>query len=328
MNIFFTGASGFIGSHFHELIPNNKIINLDKNEPKFSHSAHFIKGNIRNKEDVELTLSSADCDIIISLAAEHKDFGVSEAEYFKTNEFGTKVLCDTATKYGIKKIIFYSSVAVYGDNKTPSNENTVPNPTNPYGASKLAGEKVLYQWASEDTSRSVLIIRPAVVYGERNVANMYRLINQINSGRYFNISEGKNVKSIAYVKNLVEATLFLMERMKPGVHIYNYSDKPQFTSLEIAKVITETLGKNNPITLPYWLVCTMAIPFDVAIKFTGKDLPVSTRRVKKLCTETYHKADKIISAGFIPMYTNTDGLKRMIDWMKKGIQKDEAIFDV
>ena len=212
--LLFTGASGFIGSHFHEALPNESIVNMDISEPKFTHSAHYIEGDIRQKKDVESILSQYTFDTIISLAAEHKDFGISEDAYYKTNKFGTQVLCNAATKYGIKKFIFYSSVAVYGSNNVPSDENTEPNPNNPYGASKLAGEKVLYEWAAEDSSRSVLIIRPAVVYGERNVANMFRLIEQIKAGRYFHIGEGRNVKSIAYVKNLVDATLFLMEKMR------------------------------------------------------------------------------------------------------------------
>lgn len=327
-NIFLTGASGFIGSHFHEVVPNNKIINLDLSEPKFKHFATFIKGDIRNKENVESVLSEYPCDTIFNLAAEHKDFGIAHEEYFRTNEFGTKVLCDAATKYEIKKFVFYSSVAVYGANKTPSDENTEPNPNNPYGASKLAGEKVLYQWALEDATRSVLIIRPAVVYGERNIANMFRLIEQIKAGRYFHIGEGKNVKSIVYVKNLVDATLYLMEKMKPGVQIYNYADTPQYSSREIASIIAQSLNRKQPITLPYWMVYALGLPFDMAIKFTGKDLPISTNRIKKFCTETFHRADKVKNDGFTPKYTNSDGLQNMVGWMKKGIQEGEAIFDV
>lgn len=141
---------------------------------------------------------------------------------------------------------------------------------------------MLKQWASEDAERAVLIIRPTVVYGERNVANMFRLINQIKDGRYFHIGKGDNIKSIAYVRNLVEATLFLVERMQNGVAIYNYADEPQLSSRKIASTITKALNKREPRTLPYWIVYSMGIPFDILIKLTGKDLPISTNRVKKI----------------------------------------------
>lgn len=327
-NILFTGASGFIGSHFHEVIDNSRITNLDLREPTFRYDSKYIKGDIRIKEDVEKAIEASQPDVIVSLAAEHKDFGINREAYFKTNEYGTEVICQAASKHGIKKIVFYSSVAVYGANKEPSTEQMPPNPNLPYGESKLAGEKVLEKWVSEDNSRSVLIIRPSVVYGERNVANMFRLINQIKAGRYFHIGKGNNVKSIVYVKNLVDATLYLMERMKPGVDIYNYADEPQLSSREIASAITQSLSKREPITLPYWMVYTMAIPFDLLIKVTGKDLPISTNRVKKFCIETYHEAEKVLQAGFQPKYSTIDGLKNMVDWRNKEYKENENYFDV
>ncbi len=324
----FTGASGFIGYHFHQALASEEFGNIDLLEPEFDYHSSFIKGDIRKPEDVERAITSFACDRIVSLAAEHKDFGLSEEDYFKTNEKGTEVICEAATRHGIKEIIFYSSVAVYGNNKVPSDENLAPNPNLPYGASKLAGEKVLQRWCAEQDDRSVLIIRPTVVFGERNVANMFRLIHQIRAGRYFHIGDGKNIKSVAYVKNIVEATLHLMEKMVPGVSIYNYADEPQLTSREIATQISKSLNRKDPVTLPYWAVYALALPFDVLIKITGKDLPISTNRVAKFCTETFHKADKLLAEGFSPKYTTHQGLQNMVSWMEQDYKEDEKYFDV
>jgi nucleoside-diphosphate-sugar epimerase len=151
---------------------------------------------------------------------------------------------------------------------------------------------------------------------------------QIKLGRFFNIGRGANVKSIAYCKNLVDATLFLKENMKPGIEIYNYADEPQLTSREIANAIAKFLGKKSPITLPYWLVYFMGIPFDFLIWITKKDLPISTNRIKKLCTETKHHAKKIVRAGFNAKYTNLDGLENMVNWMKNDFKSNQKYFDV
>jgi len=301
---------------------------MDIRAPMWDSKSEYIKGDIRNRVEVEKAMSKYPFDAIISLAAEHKDFGLSREDYFKTNEYGTKVLCDAATEIGIKKIVFYSSVAVYGNNQEPSTEKTPPDPNHPYGESKLAGEKILLNWAQADSSRCVLIIRPTVVYGERNIANMFRLVDQISKGRYFHIGKGDNIKSIAYVKNIVDATLFLMGKMKPGVEIYNYSDDPQLSVKEIAEVITETLSKKIQLSLPYSLAYLMAIPFDIFIKISGKDLPVSSNRIKKLCTETYHKADKLNQSGFKRKYSNREGLKNMVWWKNNEYEKETVIFNV
>lgn len=323
-----TGGSGFIGSHFHSVMPNHQLVNLDLVPPKFPCQSQYVPGNIRNLETLRETLTRFPCQRIHHLAAEHKDFGVKRDDYFLTNEHGTQMLCDAATEFGIKEFVFYSTVAVYGGNTTPSTEEMTPQPNSPYGESKLKGEAVLQQWAAADPSRRVIILRPAVVYGERNVANMFRLIRQVKSGRYFHVGNAHNIKSIAYVKNLVDATLWLMENSSSGVVTYNYADRPQLSSREIADRIAEQLGRRPPATLPYWVLYLMALPFDLAIALTGKDLPISTKRVTKLCTETFHRPDKILDAGFQPKFSNLDGLRNMIQWMQSDQFASEAIFDV
>ena len=114
MAILLTGASGFIGSHFHNVLPQKDFINLDLVEPTFNYQSTFIKGDIRNESDIVNAVSGKGIKSIISLAAKHHDFGVGHDEYFDTNEDGTRLICKVATEFNINEIIFYSSVAVYG----------------------------------------------------------------------------------------------------------------------------------------------------------------------------------------------------------------------
>lgn len=314
--ILLTGGSGFIGGHFHQAIPNEKLVNLDLEKPAFTHGARFVQGDIRVKEDVKRAIQGNGIKTILSLAAKHHDFGIGHAEYFDTNEDATRVICDAATEFGVNEIVFYSSVAVYGLRPEISTEKLPPAPDAPYGASKLAGEKVLEKWASEQPGRKVLIMRPTLVFGRNNMANMRNLIVQIDSGLYFHLGKADNVKSIAYVENLVQATLFLIERMKPGVAVYNYADEPQLTTRQIGETIAAALGRKIRFTLPKTLGIMMGIPFDLLIKVTGKNLPISSARIKKLGTPTHHSAQKIFSEGFKPSFTTIDGLQKMVKWYK------------
>lgn len=316
--ILLTGGSGFIGSHFHKAIPNEDIVNLDLNKPTFENHSTFVQGDIRKKEDVVNALKGRKIDFIISLAAKHHDFGVGHDEYFDTNEDGTRVICEAASEAGIDKIVFFSSVAVYGIRPEISTEQMDPLPDGPYGASKLAGEKVLEKWAAEKRTRSVLIIRPTLVFGPNNMANMRNLIRQIDSGYYFHLGKADNVKSIAYVENVVAATLFLANRMKPGVAIFNYADEPQLSTRQIGETIAAELGRKIRLTVPRTLGIMMGLPFDLIIKVTGKNLPISTARIKKLGTQTYHSARKVLSEGFNPRVSTIDGLKKMVQWYKLG----------
>lgn len=316
MAILLTGGSGFIGSHFHTAIPNHDIVNLDLERPNFPFKSVFVQGDIRIEKDVRKAVADRGITSIISLAAKHHDFGIGHDEYFDTNEDGTRIICKVATDNNINEIIFYSSVAVYGIREEISTESLETKPDSPYGESKLAGEKVLIEWAKEKPERKVLIIRPTLVFGKNNMANMRNLIKQIDSGLYFHLGKADNVKSIAYVENLVQATLFLKERMKPGVSIYNYADEPQLTTRAISNVIAETLNKKIRLSVPKTLGVMMGLPFDIIIKLTGKNLPISSARIKKLGTATHHSAKKVFSDGFQPRYSTVEGLKKMVDWYK------------
>jgi nucleoside-diphosphate-sugar epimerase len=311
--IFLTGGSGFIGSHFSKILPGDQFMNFDLKEPSGYYKLSF-KGDVRVYSDIAKSIDGRTIDCVISLAAKHHDFGIGHDEYFDTNEEGTRVICKIAGERGIKKIIFFSSVAVYGVREQVSFEDLEPKPDGPYGASKLAGEQVLADWAAMDASRSVLIIRPTLVYGANNRANMFNLIRQIDSGLYFHLGKADNIKSIAYVENLVQATIWLMDCMKPGVSIFNYSDEPQLTSRQIADIIARSLGKKIRFTVPKPVGLLAGIPFDLAIKVTGKNLPISTARIRKLGTSTHHSAKKLFDEGFKPTFSTIEGLEKMVDW--------------
>ncbi len=314
--ILITGGSGFIGSHFHKTLDNRNLVNLDLLQPQFRHAATFVQGDIRKEEDVERALAGKNISTILSLAAKHHDFGIGHDEYFDTNEGGTEVICRAAARHNLKRIIFYSSVAVYGLKPHVSSEEMAAEPDSPYGASKLAGEKVLSRWANEDSSREVLIIRPTVVFGPNNFANMYSLIRQIDSGLYFHLGKADNVKSIAYVENLVKATMFLKEQMRPGVMTFNYADEPQLTSRQIGDIIAKELDKKVRWTVPLGLAERLAWPFDAFIKLTGKNIPISSARIRKLATPTMHSAAKLFGMGFAPNWTTAEGLARMVRWYR------------
>lgn len=320
-NILITGGSGFIGGHFKNYLPQEQVVNLDLIDPAYEEKSCFVKGDIRIAADISRAVKGRNIKTIISLAAKHHDFGIGHDEYFDTNKEGTQTLCDVAAENGIMEIIFFSTVAVYGLRKEATTESTDPAPDGPYGASKLAGERVLSRWAAADPRRKVVIMRPALVFGPNNMANMRNLIRQIDSGFYFHLGKAANIKSIAYVENVVQAALFLKDRMKPGVSIYNYADEPQLTSRQIGNVIAGALGKKIRITVPKTFGVLMGMPFDLVIKVTGKNLPVSSARIRKLATQTYHSAQKILDEGFKPSWTTTEGLEKMVEWYR--LEKDQ-----
>jgi len=323
-----TGGAGFIGRYYFELLTEQGVdfAILDLVKPSWDiKGVPCYVGDVRDPAAVRAAL--AGCTRVLHLAAAHHDFGIDYNTYFDVNENGAKVLCQEMDAAGITDCCFYSSVAIYGDATPPITETTPSLQKHPYGASKYAAEKVFQQWVASGGGRSCLVIRPTITFGPRNFANMYSLIRQIDSGKFARVGKGENVKSLSYVENIVRATLFLWAKPviagctdpalgRAPIDAFNFVEKPDLASADIAGQIYQSLGKRPlPFAVPLWAALAMAVPFDVMIKVTGKNLPVSSMRIRKLFSmETKFEADKLRRAGFVSPIALKQGIDRMVRW--------------
>lgn len=317
MKILVCGNSGFIGTHLTRLFSerDHEVRGMDLLPPKDDEplAEHFL-GDVRKADDCRRALAGG-IDCVINLAAKHHDFGITRAEYFETNEGGTRTLTDAMDATGVGKLLFYSSVAVYGTSEDESSEEDEPTPSNNYGASKLAAEQVIQQWAGRGGERSAVIFRPCLIFGEGNFANMYSLIRQIDRGRFFHFGPKDTVKAVAYVGNIIRATAQWAEQMPPGVSVYNYVDKPDLPVDEMVTIIADALGRKRPRKrFPLWLGVAAGKLFDMASFISRRPLRVSSARVRKLATSTRFAADRIRQAGFQPEFTIEQGLRSMTGW--------------
>jgi len=164
MNILVTGSSGFIARF---LIPalaakGHCVVGLDKRPgPAFGDYFRFVYAHILDDGAVEDAIRHA--EMVIHLAAEHKDFGVPESLYYQVNVDGTETLLRHAARSQIRSFVFYSSVAVYGDRPTPTTKHWHRHPSRLMANQKLLAEQRVQQWIAQDTSRKAIIVRPTVV---------------------------------------------------------------------------------------------------------------------------------------------------------------------
>lgn len=172
--ILITGGAGYIGSHtvLNFLNDNYDVVIFDSLETghietvealkkaslEGNGSVTFEKGDLRNIEDIEHVFGKYDIEAVIHFAAfSLVGESVTEpAKYYRNNTFGTLNLLDTMVKYNVKKIIFSSTCATYGEPVyTPIDEKHPQNPINPYGASKLMVERIMKDYDSAYGLKSV-----------------------------------------------------------------------------------------------------------------------------------------------------------------------------
>lgn len=314
MKYIITGGSGFIGTHFSEKLGNRISLNIDIEKPK-TFNSNYQNINILDMHSlINIDITSPEKSTLIHLAAVHFDF---QKGYYQTNVEGTRNILDFIEKNKIKNFVFFSSVAIYGNSENGKNENSEKKPINDYGKSKLQAENLIRQWHSENSFCRVIIVRPAVVFGEYNFGNVFNLIKQINSKIYAVVGDGKNIKSIAYSKNLVDSVLFALENINDNYYEYNYCDYPQLNTTDISKKISKKLNYTNPLKIPLLLTKLISFPIDILEKLFASDLKFNSQRIKKFTESTYFMSDKIRQAGFLPRFSLDQCFDRTINWIKE-----------
>jgi nucleoside-diphosphate-sugar epimerase len=322
-NVAIIGGAGFVGSRL--------ALILDASNQDYSIYDIDLKSQQIHFCDIEKSscldqLETIDC--IVNLAAVHRDDIRPLSRYDDVNVQGSVNVCEAARKYGINKIIFTSSVAIYGFAPADTDESGEPNYFNDYGRTKYLAEQVYKEWQAEDPeNRTLVIVRPTVIFGEGNRGNVYNLLRQIASHRFVMFGDGKNKKSMAYVEN-VAAFLEYSLSFNPGLHIYNYIDKPDFDMNNLVSVARRTLfGKNNVgLRLPAFLGMAIGHFADIVAKVTRKTLPVSSIRVKKFLS-TSQFASSVSSTDFVPPVILEEGLARTLRYEFLEDNFDKRTFD-
>ena len=319
------GGSGFVGTYLcHEIEKKDSDyciydINTEIDNPKIQYcdvTDLNSMNNIRN------------CSVIINLAAEHRDDVTPISKYDDVNVEGASNICKIATKYGINKIIFTSSVAVYGFAPNKTDENGEINYFNDYGRTKFLAEKIYKNWQKEDSNnRTVVIIRPTVIFGPGNRGNVYNLLKQIADNRFLMIGNGKNIKSVAYVKNVV-AFIYHCINFKTGIHVYNYIDKPDITVNKLVRTTRKSLfnKENVGIKLPVFFGYLAGYIFDFIAKISNKKFPISKIRVEKFIKDSQFNSS-LYETNFDPEFSVENALLETIDYEFKKDNSKKRTFD-
>ena len=267
-------------------------------------------------------------DMVVLLAAKHRDDVTPTSLYYQTNVNGMRNVLNAMERNGVKRLLFFSSVAIYGLNKDNPDESFTADPFNHYGKSKWQAETLVQEWYKTHTDWNIDVIRPTVIFGERNRGNVYNLLNNLSKGYFINVGKGTNVKSMAYVGNVVAFVKYLIDNITDGYNVFNYVDKPDLDMNHLTELVCRTLGKRLPsVRLPYWIGMAGGYFFD-AIAFIFRIKPtISSVRIKKYCSTTQYDSTKAHNTGFVPPYTLSEGLTRTMEFEFIHPRTDDISFE-
>lgn len=268
-SVLVTGGCGFIGSHIAEALlgvdcsvkilddfSSGKTINIATIVG--SKNLRIIKGDICDSQVIKEALK--DVEIVFHEAAiVSVQKSISEPEATRrVNSLGTKNLLQSSADSGVRKLVFASSAAVYGNSRVLlRSENSETKPISPYGQSKLDGESYCLEYHKKYGLGTVLF-RYFNVYGPRSASKEYSgVINKFAeriSHRQSPIifGDGKNSRDFVYVDDIVQANLLGASNPNSSGKIYNVGTGIECTIERLAKLECEAiLGDPNAIPIEF-----------------------------------------------------------------------------
>ena len=323
LNILITGISGFVGSNLSKRLKklNHFIIGIDKIDFKNVNLIDvFYKIDLSIISPNEINQIEEDIDLVIHCAAAKGDYNISNDEFHNDNVNASTGIIKLLNLKKIKNVIHYSTVSVYGHNNLKTDEEAEKSPNSVYGKTKLISEELFLEWYNSEQDSNLTILRPSVIYGVNNYANMYNLMSFLNKKIVISIGKGNHIKSIISINNMVNITLFCLENK--GLNIYNCIDKPYLKLKDIFKIFAEVDGFSIPVfNIPVYIAKIIVIPFDFFSYLLKRDLKLSIDRVNKFIAATDYRSEKLVSDGYKQKFETNSELRNTATWFLKNKRK-------
>lgn len=278
MAILVLGGAGYIGSHtVIELIDSGSdvviIDNLETGHMEAVHpKARFYKGDIRDRAFLDSVFDKEEIEAVIHFAANSLvgESMVNPLKYYDNNLCGTKVLLESMLSHDIKKIVFSSTAATYGEpERIPILETDKTEPTNTYGETKLSMEK-MFKWTDKAHGLKYVSLRYFNACGAHESGkigeahnpetHLIPLILQVPLGKReainvfgsdYDTKDGTCVRDYIHVTDLAQAHILAVKYLMEGneSNIFNLGNGIGFTVNEVIEAAKEVVGKDIKVVM-------------------------------------------------------------------------------
>jgi len=325
-NILITGATGAVGpvvvKAFHDAGYSIRTLSMDPQPAGIWPDD--VETRIGDVTDVSAVRAAMDgIDAVVHMAALLHIVNpppTLKEKYGRINVGGTSNVVETATQVGVKRVMLFSTVAVYGatDGRIVT-EATPPNPDTFYAQTKLAAEHNVLA-ATDSKGRHIgTVLRLGSVYGPRVKGNYQRLLEALACGRFIPIGKGANRRTLVYVKDVARAAVLTLQHPAADGKVFNVSDGVFHTLDEIIMTMCKALGRKPPcLSLPLEPVRFAAGLAEDAARLVGAQFPITRATIDKY-TEDVAVDSRLIQneLGFVPQYDLLTGWKDAVQEMRR-----------
>lgn len=295
-----TGATGFLGQNILREIEKKRkgkdirILTTDPEKAKRMYPRYeIVRGDVTDPKTLDGI--GKDVDVIIHLAG-LVSYTRPREELFRVNVEGTRNILEACPN--AKKIVFSSSVAVYGEIRGIADEDYRNKPKTPYGESKREAERLI-----RDSGLESVIFRIAPVYGK---GSPYWLKNLGLLEKGFPIPKTTNLTHVVHISNVVQAFRLGLKAKSGGAskRTYNIADRKPVKFVDFAESLVKLLG-NEPRTMPMWLVRSLA-------RMKGMKPYIDTLTMNR----NYSVSRAARELGYKPKTDFREEMKKMVEWYR------------
>jgi nucleoside-diphosphate-sugar epimerase len=278
-----------------------------------------VQGDVRDEALVRQALRHV--DVVVHMAALlHLRDATEEraAEYRDVNVHGTEVVVRAARDAGVARIVFTSSISVYGAEDGLVNEETRPRPDSLYASTKYQAEEVVLNAFSAEGIRMGAVLRLGAVYGPTVKGNYARLVRALARGRFVPLGRGHNRRTVVYEKDVANAILLAASHPAAVGHVFNVTDGSVHTVAAITASICRALGRRPPwFSLPSGLGLAAILPVELVFRALSRRPPVSRQTLEKYLEDVAVSGDAIRKElGFSPEWDLDRGWNETIEAMR------------
>ncbi len=320
-----TGANGFVGSNLcqHLLASGCRVRGLvrPRSDRRFIRTLPDLElhdGDLGDRASLERAF--ADVAIVFHAAARTSDWG-PWSEFESVNVAGVARVMEAARTQGVRRVVHFSSVSVYGFPGRADVTEDLPwraLPDDPYITSKQLGETMALGCHGRGTE--VVVLRPGGLYGPNDHVTSVPLFTALQQGGLPWVDGGRHLMAPTYVDNLLQAACLAAIRAEAAGRAYNVADDGRTTWREYLEWACAELG----CRAPRWsLPSRVAWPLAVVVESTARLLrlreapPLTRYRVRAVMADSHYSCARAKrDLGYAPAVSTREGLRRTVDWYR------------
>jgi UDP-glucose 4-epimerase len=321
-----TGATGALGPRvvaaLHEAGCAVRTLSLDTPAPGLLPGAVEMRlGDITDRAAVAAAMEGVDG--VVHMAALLHIVNPSPTlrpKYERVNVEGTQIVVEAAQAAGVRRLVFFSTIAVYGPGKGRLlDEATTPQPDSFYAETKLAAEALVLKATRNNGEPLGVVLRMGAVYGARIKGNYQRLVHALATGRFLPIGKGDNRRTLIYDKDVARAALLALTHPTAAGNVFNVTDGQVHTIRAINQAIYSALGRTPPrLYIPVGPAQAAVGLLEGAGRLVGRTAPINRATIDKYIEDVAVDGRRLQNElGFQPGYDLHAGWQDAIHEMRQ-----------